>query len=403
MSRSRRLRSIAFRLTVASFSFLLTILVLEVALRALFPHLPVDIAYAIRHVRVTPFSKVRLADHLDAPVAPIDGLWARWLVGEDADYDLYLKAGVRNLLSELTPNVRFTIDTYRWTDADPRIGFRTPPPANNQLDIVALGDSMTFCWTDIPDCWTSQLAEELNRAVANLGIPGTGAISHANVYRDFIRPRYKPKLVLWQFLINDALDDARHRARLEFVPSRPITPWLHDHSVTYALLKHFIQTFGKTPVSRQIPEESLLTPVTEGDVTIGINPAWTEPEDPERFARGMALGKQAILATRAEVEREGGAFVLLLFPDVVELYYSIFRQVALSDPDAALARRAAVRQEMLAFCAEEGLLCFDLHEFLSHHTDEQLVYPDDYHFTPRGNTLIAAAIADLLRQNGLHQ
>ncbi|MFN7208978.1 MAG: hypothetical protein ACK4P1_01130 [Aggregatilineales bacterium] len=381
----------------------MTILILEIALRVFFPYLPVDIAYAIRHVRVTPFGKARLIDHLDAPLAPLDGIWARWLVGGDDDYDLYLKAGVRNLFFELTPNVGFTIDTYRWTDADPRLGFRTPPPADGELDIVALGDSMTFCWTDIADCWTTKLSEQLGRSVANLSIPGTGAISHANVYRDFVKPYYRPQIVLWQFLYNDPLDDARHQTRLEFVPARPITPWLHDHSVTYSLIKHFIQTFGKTPISQQKPAEGSLTPVQNGNVTIGVNPEWTKGWDAERFAKGMALGKQAILQTRAAVEREGGTFVLLLFPDVVELYYPIFKQIAADDPDAALAPRAAVRAEMRAFCAQEGLLCFDLHEALLKHTDEQLVYTDDYHYAPRGNALIAAAVADFLRQNGLAQ
>ncbi|MCS6869912.1 MAG: GDSL-type esterase/lipase family protein [Anaerolineae bacterium] len=404
-SQSGQVRKIALRLMIAVCSFLTTILALEVALRLFFPYLPVDIAYAIRHVRVTPFSKMRLTDYVNAPVAPLDGMWARWLVGEDEDYDLYPKADIRNLVFELTPNVRFTINTYRWTEADPRIGFRTPPPENGQLDIVALGDSMTFCYTDIEACWTTLLEEQLGHSVANLGIIGTGAISHANIYTNLVRPYYKPKIVLWQFLFNDPVEDVRHRSRLDFVPSRPITPWLHDHSVTYSLLKHFIQTFGKTPISQQMPASDLdaLVLISDGKVTIGVNPEWASSWDDERLAKGMALGKQAILETRAAVEREGGVFVLLLFPDMVELYYHIFRQAAVSDPDAALALRAAVRQEMRAFCAQEGLLCLDLHEALAKHVDEQLIFVDDYHFNARGNQLVAAIIADFLRQSGLVQ
>jgi lysophospholipase L1-like esterase len=58
---------------------------------------------------------------------------------------------------------------------------------------------------------------------------------------------------------------------------------------------------------------------------------------------------------------------------------------------------------MLAFCAAENLHCLDVHETLVQHVDEMLIYPDDYHFNPYGNRLVAAAIADFLRQNDLLQ
>jgi lysophospholipase L1-like esterase len=346
---------------------------------------------------------MRLVDHPNAPVAPLDGAWARWIVGEDKTFDLYPKADVRNLHFEPMPSVRFVINTYKWSDDDPRVGFRTPPPADGMLDIVALGDSMTFCFTDIEDCWTSQLAEQLGRSVANLGIPRTGALSHANVYQHFVKPRYTPKIVLWQFLFNDPLDDVRYRSRIDFVPTRPITPWLHDYSATYALLKHFIQNFGKTPISQLAPRKVSLTPISDGKVTIEVSPEWARPWDAEQFARGMAIGKQAILETRAAVERAGGSFVLLIFPDVFELYYHIFKQHAVSDPDLALVMRAAVRKEMLAFCAAENLRCLDVHEALAQHTDRLLIHPDDHHFNAAGNRLIAAAVADFLRRNDLLQ
>ncbi|MBO9310274.1 MAG: hypothetical protein J7551_10895 [Chloroflexi bacterium] len=136
----KKLSRALVRITVAGVSTLATLLALEVALRAFFPHLPVDIAYAIRHVHVTPFSKFRLADHPNAPLAPLDGAWARWIVGGDKTFDLYPKANVRDLRFELTPSVRFVINTYKWSEDDPRVGFRTPPPADGMLDIVALGD-----------------------------------------------------------------------------------------------------------------------------------------------------------------------------------------------------------------------------------------------------------------------
>jgi hypothetical protein len=152
-----------------------------------------------------------------------------------------------------------------------------------------------------------------------------------------------------------------------------------------------------------VPEENSLKPISDGKVTIHVNPEWTVPWDAERFARGMAIGKQAILETRAAVERAGGKFVLLIFPDTVEFYYRIFKQHTVSDPDLALVPRAAVRKEMLTFCAAEGLRCLDLHEALAQHTDELLIHPDDHHFNSRGNQLIADAIADFLRQNDLLQ
>ncbi len=396
-----RARKLALRLTIASLSALVTILILEIALRLFFPYLPVDIAYAIRHVRVTPFGKMRLIDYLNAPVALTEQGWSHWLI-PDNDYLHYLKADVRNFLFNATPNVSFLIDTYSWTEADRRVGFRTPPPANGELDIVALGDSMTFCWTDIADCWTTKLSEQLGRSVANLGIPATGALSHANVYRDFVKPDCRPKIVLWQFFHNDPLDDVRHRGRLEFVPTHPITPWLHDHSVVYSLIKHFVQNFGKPPDNPQTLPESSPTLIQHGNVTLSINPMWTG-WDAEQLAIGMALGKRAILETRAAVEREGGTFVLLVFPDFIELYERILMQLAPDDLSLPFAQLTAIRMELRAFCAEEGLLCLDLYDVLVNHIDKQLIYPDEGHYAPDGNALIAAAVADFLRQNGLAQ
>src|SRR5262249_47092040 len=143
-----------------------------------------------------------------------------------------------------------------------RVGFRSLQPQDGTVPAVALGDSFTFCFTEVEACWVSVVAQRTGLKLANLGQPVTGSMSHARIYSDFVaKPELKlgqPKLVLWQFYGNDFNDDyglalLNHTAKLPPPPkpeTRPLPQgtlaiWLRENSAIYLILSTLVR--GKDP------------------------------------------------------------------------------------------------------------------------------------------------------------
>jgi lysophospholipase L1-like esterase len=388
---SKIARQLLSRSLIVLIVALLTILALEVALRLLYSALPGNLPYAIRHVRLTPFTETRLVDLPNTPASAYDP-FAAWLT-KDERYGRRVKP-VRDLPVKLSGSVQFQLTTHAWSEAG--MAFRTPP-IDGQVAAVALGDSMTFCWTPLEACWVTLLGQTLGLPIANLGVPGTGSLSHARVYSDFAQA-HQPKLVLWQFLLNDHFEDYRDANALER-PKAGLSAWLDENSAVYALLLRTIERLNRSDPTPQTTDVQI---VTERGITLNIASEWLKGWDESAYAEGRALGMAAIRETQAAVQQQGGTFVLIILPTAEEIYREIFEQHASGNPSAGLARLEAARAEMRAFCAEAQLICFDAYEALRQGAYAQaLIYPDDKHFNAAGNRLLAEAIAAFLRQNGL--
>lgn len=385
------IRRLGSRLAVALFVVLLTILALEVGLRLLYGKLPGNLPYVIRHVRLTPFTETRLVDLPNTPASARDP-FAAWLT-YDERYGRRVKP-VRDLSVQLADSVQFVLTTYAWSPSN--FAFRTPQPTSEQLDAVALGDSMTFCWTPQEACWVTLLSQQLELSVANLGVPGTGSLSHARIYSDFAQA-YAPKLVLWQFLLNDHFEDYRDANGLER-PKEGVGAWLDNHSAVYALTTRLLERLSRT----QVPQTTDLNIVTEHGITLNLASEWLKGWDESVYVQGRDLGIAAIRETAKAVRKHGGTFVLIILPTAEELYREIFERHATGDPSAGLARMDAVRAEMRAFCTATQIVCYDAYETLRQHAYEQaLIYPDDKHFNEAGNRFLADAVVAFLRKNGL--
>jgi lysophospholipase L1-like esterase len=392
MSLSASMRRLRNRLLIALAAILLTVLTLEIALRLLYSALPGNLPYAIRHVRLTPFSERRLVDLPNTPDVARDP-FAAWLT-QDTRYGRRVKP-VRDLPVQLSSSVQFKLTTYAWSEA--AVAFRTPPEQG--VAAVTLGDSMTFCWTALEDCWVTLLSQELALPIANLGVPGTGSLSRARIYTDFAQAR-APKLVLWQFLLNDHFEDYRDAHALER-PSDDFGTWLDNHSAVYALVKRLIERIQRTDPT---PQTADLNIVTERGITLNVASEWLKAWDEAAYAEGRQLGLAAIRETQAAVQQHGGTLVLIILPTAEEIYREIFEQHAADEPSAGLARLENARAELRAFCEQAQLICFDAYDALREQAYAQaLIYPDDKHFNAAGNRLLAAAVADFLRQNDLLQ
>jgi lysophospholipase L1-like esterase len=378
------------RLLIALAASLLTVLALEIALRLLYSALPGNLPYVIRHVRLTPLAETRLVDLPNTPDSARDP-FAAWLV-QDSRYGRRVKP-VRELPVQLSSSVQFKLTTYAWSGTD--VAFRTPP--EQRMEAIALGDSMTFCWTALEDCWVTLLSQELALPIANLGVPGTGSLSRARIYADFAQAR-APKLVLWQFLLNDHFEDYRDAHALER-PSDDFGAWLDNHSAVYALVTRLIARVSRADPT---PQTADLRLVTERGITLNVASEWLKAWDESVYAEGRQLGLAAIRQTQTAVQQQGGTFVLIILPTAEEIYREIFEQHAAGEPSAGLARLEAARAELRAFCAQAQLVCFDAYDSLREQAYAQaLIYPDDKHFNAAGNRLLAQAIAAFLKENGL--
>jgi lysophospholipase L1-like esterase len=392
MSLSASTRHLRKRLLIALTATVLTVLTLETALRLFYGALPGNLPYVIRHVRLTPFSERRLVDLPNTPDVARDP-FAAWLT-QDTRYGRRVKP-VRDLPVQLSSSVQFKLTTYAWSETG--MAFRTP--LEQHIAAVALGDSMTFCWTALEDCWVTLLSKELALPIANLGVPGTGSLSRARVYADFAQA-HAPKLVLWQFLLNDHFEDYRDAHALER-PSGDFDAWLDNHSAFYALVKRLIERVRRADPTPQTADLNL---VTERGITLNVASEWLKAWDESAYAEGRQLGLTAMRETQAAVQQHSGAFVLIILPTAEELYREIFEQHAADEPSAGLARLENARAELRAFCEQAQLICFDAYDALREQAYAQaLIYPDDKHFNAAGNRLLAAAVADFLRQNDLLQ
>jgi hypothetical protein len=393
------MRRFGIRLLLICFGLLLALLLAEFGVRLLYGSLPQNLQIALRDVRVSPFSDQRLAP------AP---LWQ-----DDSDYQMIVRPEAVDLLQAGSPTVMFPVTSYAWWGG--RVGFRSPQPTDGNVQAVALGDSHTFCFTRIEDCWVTKLAGATNLPISNLGQPVTGSVSHERLFYDFVaKPELglkQPRLVLWQFYGNDYNDDyglAALNGTNQTPPPTTTTStaepsalqrWLRQNSVVYAMLdaltRHDVGIDMFVDPHRVIDQG---VDIFFGQTYLRDAFDMTQPRNLE----GEALSHAAILKTRELVEQNGGDFLLILIPTKEEVYHT------LTEPklgQAALDALAQPRLRMLEFCAAQQLACFDLLSGLQAAADQhqQLFFPTDPHLNAAGNALVADLVATFLRDHGLAQ
>jgi hypothetical protein len=358
-------------------------LLAEILLRLMFFSLPPRLQLVLDEVHKTPFT--------DSKLLP-DPIWQ-----PDRQY-LTISRPVRDQTQFGNAEVRFTVTTETLWGS--RAAFRTRQALVDQhVDAAAVGDSFTFCFTDIDDCWVQRLGVLAGRNIINLGITSTGSVSHQRVLATFGMP-LEPPLVIWQWFGNDANEDyglALMNGDTDVQPTNPPPPvptpnWWDKNSAFYVLLKLYLGSEDDFDASLQFhaPEYA-----EAGDVKLAFGQSYlwdafdmSQPTNQDGWQRSQ----DAFRAAQEMVSSYGGTLLIVLMPTKEQVYRD------LSEPLLGAEKLALLDQPyqmMLDFCAAENLTCLDLLPILQPYAadGEQLYFTTDMHLNPRGNEILAEALA----------
>lgn len=330
-----------------------------------------------------------------------------WMTGQ---YGMVIAPNLVNQTLHMSPDITVTVSTQSLWDTP--IGFRTPP-VDYYVDMVTIGDSHTFCFTEYADCWVSRLREQTGLGIVNLGQPGTGSLGHLNVLKDFARP-LEPRLVLWEFFGNDFNEDyGLLLARKEIealedfsiqddLQENALLTWLRRHALTFAVLETLL--FSEHYYVDE-HEQAFVAPYTiryrDGEMRIGrrYDQLVLDIHRPQNQI-GIQASRQALAEAQELVAAWDGTFVVLVLPPPTHVYlpfaadYLNSEQIRIYEENYSL---------MLGFCTELELKCLDLLPVLQDHAmqGEHLFYSNDGHLNPAGNALLADYLLQWLGQENL--
>lgn len=346
---------------------------------------------------------------------------AAWIERDDGGPTFYI----------LKPNTRIISIDHTETDrVSDEIGFCNPPGSyadHERIDIIALGDSFTFCHEvyDV-ETWPYRLGELTGRSTYNLGRPGSGLSEYLQLLRHFGLEK-RPRVVVMNVYGGNDLRDAAYLA--EYVSARergeelgevkPALPWLTHGALgrrSYGL--NLLGAFASRVVARD-PAEYLRAGI-DFEYTLELDdgplPFNVENRDLDEvaFARRLARSELSIeelwdppLRRFAALSREHGFVGVITYtPSAHEAYGARTR---FDDPSIQpeLAALSAAQRGYLARRAPElGLLFHDftpaLQDATRRATEADLLYDArSVHYTAEGHATVARSLARFLESEGL--
>jgi len=303
--------------------------------------------------------------------------------------------------------------------------FRTPeyvgPRSPGLLRIMAVGDSFTFDSGGLRyhKLWVARLEDLLNRAgrpaeVFSVGVPGVGPIFELRLW-ELENPIVRPDLVVVAvFVGNDFTDERDHR----LTPGAETTA--ARLSVTYRLVRNLIRLRQEEVAGEEIlnapsvaakgePWGVDVDPSSDEDFSRSasrerfLNIEWDRmrlcwSERREVFEELLSGMKVIMKRFDAEVRTSGSELVVLLIPDEFqvnrELREDIFERfrVRSESVDVDLPQ-----SRLVAFFEEEGIEYLDLLPVFRRRAETETLYtPRNTHWNAKGNALAAESLAAYL-------
>jgi lysophospholipase L1-like esterase len=246
------------------------------------------------------------------------------------------------------------------------------------LDVLALGDSFTFCWMDAADCWIAHLSAHGWRALSAAAL-GSGSTEQLSMLRKLL-PRLKPRLIIWQWYHNDAEDNCRlerraavAQATAESAPERApvIGSGLGQYSALVRMIGNWLRWRALTPPQ---PLPIVSAPASETPCESDMQSVLSD------YDAGIALAAE-----------HGATVVIALVPHIDEV------ESALS---AAVTQ---ARQTLLDHCAARGYHCVDPFEALraAYRSGQRMYNRADLHLTAEGRRLFAEALIAYIEKHKL--
>lgn len=349
--------------------------------------------------------------HIVVRGVPFPETWDRaWT--RNPDHYFILKPGLVNALQFGSPKVRFHVSTIELWDGG-GIGFRTRP-VNYFADMVVVGDSFAFCFTERADCWVTHLEQDSGLGLVNLSQPGTGSHSHLLILQDFAKP-LTPRLVIWQFFGNDFNDDyglfsasgkltplEEEKVEVQVVAEQSgLQRWLRGRSALYAVVESIVsggQRYRDPGAAQFDDRYSAILPSGEQLHFGQTYEARAMDMSREVNQAGYEISRAAFAAARELVSSWGGRLVVALVPTREEVYQSV-TVAALGDD---LGKIGSARRAMLDLCVELQLVCYDALADLQKRAagSDLFYYSDDLHFNPLGNRVFAELLREWLASGG---
>ena len=383
------IKKAAARLFAILFGLSLAWFMAEVYFRVAFDSLPRETQGVLQHVRRVPWDD----EHM-IPVFP-------W--GSSYEYQGRMPVGLDDYRVHWG-DARFTFNTINLWGGDE--GFRTREP-EWPMNIVAFGDSFTFCWVDVEDCWVERLHSDYGWNVMNLSLPGTGALSHRNLLANYAPPM-EPDVIIFQWFGNDYKDDYDHaimRSETEVLDapagasSPPDFGSFAEYSAVYRLFRNWLNDRDQEDESGE--QLTLYAEVNGREVFFSLDQfshdidAWTSVQ--YGYERTIEATQSAHDITTDEI---GAEFVVLLIPTKEEVYADLLGD-AIDADYVAMLRDGALR--LLDECDARGWRCVDMLEPLKAQVNagEHVYHAYDFHLNPLGNQVVSDTLAAYLVSEGL--
>jgi hypothetical protein len=302
-------------------------------------------------------------------------------------------------------DARFKFSTQPIWDDHP-VGLRNEGPPQWPLDILAFGDSFTFCWTALEDCWVQKLASQYGWHVINAGQPGTGSGGQLELMK-WIAALLKPRLLIWQWYPNDLSDEfvlAWLNGEAEWGGWPPAAPPIPQ-----------AEGFAQYSALYRLIDINLLNPMDEGEYehtqAVEVNGQMFSFASGE-YPHPVAMSYQAVqdgwerhVAYRTEgpqLAADIGAQMLMVFiPTKEEAYAEVLRGKYLEG--SYLEAMTESRRRLLELCAEQGWHCLDATPALQEavRKGRNVYYAQDFHLNPAGNQVLVDLIARYITDHQL--